>query len=149
MGFFSALAGGKNTYDSWYWDSVGYVWSCFEHFSVAIPRKMKYIISGEPACRFSCTFLHFPSAIPAEKPVHTNFRLVHLNKKFDFLRGFGLFASLYGHTQQRKHCVFYYFLRLAQDDTIQLYVVLRAHVIENALYMRNGPVRTYLSARMY
>ena len=67
----------------------------YQRFSNAYPRlrhaKLKYLLSGAPAYRFSSTFLYFPSAISAESVVPPNFRHVHLNQKFEFLEVFAVF----------------------------------------------------------
>ena len=62
----------------------------FEQLSMAIPCKMKCTLRGLPPYRFSNAFLHFPSAMAAESFAHINFRLVHLNRTFEFLEVFAV-----------------------------------------------------------
>ena len=57
-----------------------YQWPCHD--------KLKYKLAGSFPFRVSSTFCFFASTIAAKSFVHTNFRLVHLNQKFDFLEVF-------------------------------------------------------------
>ena len=75
---------GINTRSSMYKRfSSTYQWLCH--------AKLKYKLAGGFPFRFSSTFWYFSLAIAVKSFVHTNFRLVHLNQKFDFLDGFGIF----------------------------------------------------------
>ena len=53
--------------------------------------KLKYKLAGGFPFRCSNTCWYFSLAIAVNSFVHTSFRLVHLNQKFDFLDGFGIF----------------------------------------------------------
>ena len=69
----------------------------YQRVSSTYPRlchaKVKYLLSGAPAYRFSSTFWYFPSAISAESVVPPFFRHVHLNQKFEFLEVFAVFRG--------------------------------------------------------
>ena len=67
----------------------------YQRFSSIYPRlchaKVRYLLSGARAFRFSSTFWYFPSATSAENVVPPFFRHVHLNQKFEFLEVFAVF----------------------------------------------------------
>ena len=77
--------------------STTYQWPCH--------AKLKYQLAGIFPFRVLSLFCYFQSAIPAKSFVHTNFRLVHLNRKLCFLEGFA-FLRVCTAKRNRENAVF-------------------------------------------
>ena len=96
--------------------------SMYKRFSNTYPwlchAKLKYKLAGGFPFRFSSTFWYFPLAIAVKSFVHTNFRLVHLNQKFDFLEGFAIFrvcTAKRNSENARKIYILLVLLKMASD----------------------------------
>ena len=76
--------------------STTYQWPCH--------AKFRYQLAGILPFRFLIFFCYFQSAIPAKSFVHTNFRLVHINRKLYFPEGIAILRVCTA-KRNREHAV--------------------------------------------